>query len=212
MPRMKNLNRITPLAAVVLVACLAAPSMAVMNSDPPPSNDDAVRRGEEMTPRRMAERDYGDAYREISKAREDLAKSNDRKAKKRFEKALERAASAVEKDSTYYEAWNLVGYAARNLADYDRSIAAYTKCLEIKPDYSAAHEYLGEAYVDLKQADKAREQVAWLEQNGDEELARTLAVKVEALEKASGGSGGEASGESGDAGTGSAQGTSPGKP
>src|SRR5437867_1302034 len=115
------------------------------------------------TTRQEAERLYGDAYNDVAKAKKDLADGKTKNLEKKFKKALERGERAVELDSTYHEAWNLVGYCARNLKLYDKSLAAYQRALTIKPDFAAAREYLGETYLEMGQPDKAREQLAWLE-------------------------------------------------
>src|SRR5262245_29064896 len=127
--------------ASALAAALASPSLASPGSGPSPteipaSSDEVRDDGNEGTPRQQAEREYGDAYREVTKARGDLAKGNTKQAQKRLRKALDWANSAVTLDSTYFEAWNLVGFANRHLGDYDRSLAAYGRCLSINPDYA----------------------------------------------------------------------------
>ena len=62
-----------------------------------------------------------------------------------------------------HEAWNLVGYTARKTGDYDKSFKAYQRCLDIKPDYAPAREYLGEAWLDKGEVKKAHDQLLWLE-------------------------------------------------
>ena len=84
----------------------------------------------------------------------------------------------------YHEAWNLMGYSARKLGWYDKAFAAYDHCLRIKPDYAPAREYLGEAYLEMKQPDKAHEQLAKLESLGATEDANTLRTAIDAYEKA----------------------------
>jgi tetratricopeptide (TPR) repeat protein len=57
------------------------------------------------------------------------------------------------------DAYNLLGYGYRHLQRYDESLSAYHKALALDPNHRAAHEYLGEAYLQLGQLDKAKEQL-----------------------------------------------------
>jgi tetratricopeptide (TPR) repeat protein len=140
-----------------------------------------------MTPREEAERLYADGREEIEKAKKDLADGKAKNAEKKFKKALDRGERAVSMDPKYHEAWNLVGYSARHLKNYDRSLEAYNKCLELKPDYTLAREYLGEAYLEMGKLDQAKEQLAWLQGNAPaSQDAKDLAKAVGDYEKAHG--------------------------
>lgn len=55
------------------------------------------------------------------------------------------------------DGFNLLGYSHRHLKRYDESLAAYRKALAIDPRHRGAHEYIGEAYIQLGQLDKAKE-------------------------------------------------------
>lgn len=133
--------------ALLAALLFAAPAFASFSGgskpDPPPSSSSSPEaKSAETTPRQEAERWYGDAYDEIAKAKKEIADGKAKNADKRFRKAMERGERAVELDSTYHEAWNLVGYGARKLKLYDKALAAYERCLTIKPDYAPAREYL----------------------------------------------------------------------
>ena len=173
--------------AIAVLAVLASPALADMGGAPPP--EPSAPKGdfpttEAMTPRQQAERLYGDAYDEIAKANKDLADGKDKNAQKKLKHAIDRAQDAVKLDSTYAEAWNLVGYAARKLSDYPRSLAAYERCLHFKPDYAAAHEYLGEALIELGRVREAREQLAWLQRLNAADQAKALAGRIDAWQTA----------------------------
>jgi tetratricopeptide (TPR) repeat protein len=179
----------TFLAVAALAALAATPSLASLGgggggSAPsmPTSNDPSV--SQQLTPRQEAERLYGSAYDDIAKAKQDLADRKDGNATKKFRRALERGRHAVELDSTYFEAWNLVGFSSRKLNDYPGALAAYGRCLGIKPDYAPAREYLGEAYVEMGDTKKAREQLAWLEKLSQGDQAKSLRTQIEAYETA----------------------------
>ena len=171
-------------AVLFISAFAAAPALASFGGsskpDSPGQPSTDVQQVPVSTARQEAERWYGDAYDEVARARKDLAEDKKKNADKKFKKALDRGERAVELDSTYYEAWNLVGFCARNLTLYDRSLAAYARCLKIKPDYAPAREYLGEAYVELGQPDKAREQLAWLSRLNATEQVTSLKARLDA--------------------------------
>jgi tetratricopeptide (TPR) repeat protein len=140
-----------------------------------------------MTPREEAERLYADGREEIDKAKKDLADGKAKNAEKKFKKALDRGERAVSMDPKYHEAWNLVGFSARHLKNYDRALEAYNKCLELKPDYSLAREYLGEAYLEMGKLDQAKQQLAWLQGNAPaSQDTKDLAKAVTEYEKAHG--------------------------
>lgn len=180
-----------PITALLLLAT-ASPAFASFGGgkkdDPPPSPASAS--AATLTPRQQAEALYADGYDEMLKAKQDYADGKAKNAEKKLKRSLDRGQRAVELDSTYHEAWNLVGYASRKLGKYDDALAAYQHCLRIKPDYAPAREYLGEAYVELKQLDKAKEQLAALEQLNATEDAATLRAAIEAAEKAAAGAAG----------------------
>jgi len=140
-----------------------------------------------MTPREEAERLYADGRDEAMKAKKDLEDGKTKNAEKKFKRALSGGERATSLDATYHEAWNLVGYASRHLKNYDHALVAYDKCLEIKPDYTLAREYLGEAYLEMGNLAKAREQLAWLETNSaSSQDAKDLAKAVADYERAHG--------------------------
>ena len=175
------------LTAAVLVAALATAAAANMGGSPPPEPSAPggdIRTTEALTPRQQAQQLYGGAYDDIAKAGKDLADGKEKNAQKKFKRALDRASQAVALDPSYYEAWNLVGYASRKLSDYPRSLEAYDRCLKLKPDYTAAREYLGEAYVELGKIREAREQLGWLQRLAADEQASTLASRIDAWQKA----------------------------
>jgi tetratricopeptide (TPR) repeat protein len=177
------------LASLVLAAGAAYASFGGgSRPDPPPSS--APPGGDQPqadSPRQEAERTYALAYEEVAKAKKDLADGKTKNAEKKLRRALERGERVVSLDPRYHEAWNLVGYTARKLGDYDKAFRAYDRCLELKPDYAPAREYLGEAYLDKENATKAREQLSMLEHYGAAEEAKNLRGQIEAFEAKHGG-------------------------
>lgn len=58
---------------------------------------------------------------------------------------------------------NYIAFSTRKLGDTDKAIALYNKALEIAPEFTLAREYLGEAYIQAKDMEKAKEQLTEIE-------------------------------------------------
>lgn len=65
-------------------------------------------------------------------------------------------------DNQQADVYNLLGFTLRKTGDFDTSLTYYQKALDLQQDHKAAHEYLGELYVDTGKMDKAGEQLASL--------------------------------------------------
>jgi tetratricopeptide (TPR) repeat protein len=171
---------------VVLLAASAAFAMLSEPRDPPPQPQSGspgapgTAGAPQTTARQEAELSYGLAYEEVGKAKKDLDEGKAKNAEKKFKRALERCEKAVALDERYHEAWNLLGYAARKLGDYDRAFKAYERCLAVKADYAPAREYLGEAWLEKGDLKKARDQLVWLERLGATEEFKTLKAACDA--------------------------------
>lgn len=119
-------------------------------------------------PEDAAKSHYNDGVRSIKKAKdseadaakaaspEKSAKALD-KAKGYYQKAAGQFIDAISADPKMYQAWNYLGFAKRHLGDYQDSLSAYAKALELNPDYPDAIEYRGEAYLGLNQIESAKE-------------------------------------------------------
>jgi tetratricopeptide (TPR) repeat protein len=181
---------LTALAGAVLLALSHATFTRAAGSapDPPkqaqPEMPTAASPGKSESPeekasasRTAAEKLYGEGYADVEKAKKEVESGKEKDARKRFGKALKKFEAALEKDPLYYQAWNMVGYCARNTGDLKRAFAAYEKSLSIRPDYDEAHEYLGEAYIMSGDLAKAKVELAWLRANDSDE-ADELAEKI----------------------------------
>jgi tetratricopeptide (TPR) repeat protein len=82
---------------------------------------------------------------------------------KNFNAAIPLFQAVVAKDAQNADAYNWLGYAYRNLGNYEQSFAHYTKALEIDPRHRGAHEYIGEAYLKTNQLEKAEEHLKRLD-------------------------------------------------
>jgi len=71
--------------------------------------------------------------------------------------AIEVLGSFTRANPSDADGFNLLGYSLRHLKRYDESLAAYNKALTIDPRHRGAHEYIGEAYIQLGQLDKAKQ-------------------------------------------------------
>jgi tetratricopeptide (TPR) repeat protein len=177
------------IAALVVVTLLAVPCVHAMSTEPrSPSPSQATQgmpeaRGDASnatSSRQVAEQSYALGYEEVGKARKELEDGKAKKAEKRFQRALEYCEKAVQLDERYHEAWNLLGYTARRLGDYDKAFKAYDRCLSIKPDFAPAREYLGEAWLEKGDVKQARLQLAWLERLGAAEEQKELKARLDA--------------------------------
>ncbi len=61
------------------------------------------------------------------------------------------------------DGFNLLGYSYRNLKRYDESLVAYKQALTLDPKHKGAHEYIGLAYIQMRQPAKAGEHLAALD-------------------------------------------------
>ncbi len=136
------------------------------------------------TPEEIAKQEYnsGVSYlKDVVKLDEKLATAKDEKQAKKinakiakaYEKALKSFTRAADRLPTMHDAWNMIGYSQRHLGDYNASLAAYSKALELKPNYPEAIEYRGEAFLGLNAVDDAKQ--AYLSLYGN---ARPLAGQL----------------------------------
>lgn len=161
-----------PLAATVLIAC---PASADYGSPPPqPASTATSPEQAAALSHQQAERYFADGYADIARAGKETRKGKRNGALKRYRRALEHCQQAVQLDSTYYEAWNLVGFSARMLGDYPASFSAYRVALRLKPDFALAHEYYGEGLLETGDIAGAREQLEELRKTGTPELVAEL--------------------------------------
>jgi tetratricopeptide (TPR) repeat protein len=176
-------------AALALLAAAAHPALASYGSKPEappptPSSDSQREPGAPPTVREQAQPYFGDAWKDVEKGSAELAAGKSESAQKRFRRALERSRRAVEIDSTFYQAWNLVGYTSRRLGDYPAAFKAYQVAIYLKPDFAQAREYYGEGLVETGDLPGAKQQLAALQKIGDAKLAAELQASIAKYEAA----------------------------
>lgn len=119
------------------------------------------------TPQQLAVMSYNKGIRHRDKAwkhQEKMAQTNDakkiakleKKANKEFTKAAKRFKAAIKHEPKLFEAHSSLGYALRNLGDYDNSLVAYNEALRLNPNYTEAIEYRAETYLSLGQFEKTQ--------------------------------------------------------
>lgn len=69
---------------------------------------------------------------------------------------------AQRKDQRNADVHNLLGYSLRHSGRLKEAIGHYERALSLDPRHRGAHEYLGEAWLQSRRPDKAREQLATL--------------------------------------------------
>lgn len=77
-------------------------------------------------------------------------------AKKEYGKAKDDYEAAIKLDPENYQAQGALGYVLRRLGSFDASLEAYARALKIKPGFTPAIEYRGEAYLGLNRVDDAK--------------------------------------------------------
>ncbi len=79
-----------------------------------------------------------------------------------WEGAITALKKAVAANPGSADAYNWLGYAHRKLGRYPESFSAYHEALRLNPTHKAAHEYIGEAYLQTDQPVKAEAHLAEL--------------------------------------------------
>lgn len=78
---------------------------------------------------------------------------------------------------------NWIGFSLRKSGKVDEALPFYEKALGIAPEYTPAYEYLGEAYLQLKNLDKAKEQLEKIEKLCGNKTCEEYADLSEAIAK-----------------------------
>jgi tetratricopeptide (TPR) repeat protein len=82
---------------------------------------------------------------------------------KRYQEAMPLLQQAVAKNPKNADAYNLMGYATRKSGDPNASLQFYNQALTIDPKHLGAHEYVGEAYLQLGRLPEAEQHLARLD-------------------------------------------------
>lgn len=68
----------------------------------------------------------------------------------------------VQRRPWHDDAYNALGFAHRKLGNFGHALSAYHRALQLNPHHRQALEYLGEAYLELDQPERARAVLARL--------------------------------------------------
>lgn len=80
-----------------------------------------------------------------------------------YAQAMPLLQQVVAKDPRNADAYNLMGYATRKSGDANGSLQYYNQALTIDPKHIGAHEYVGEAYLQLDRLPEAEQHLARLD-------------------------------------------------
>lgn len=71
---------------------------------------------------------------------------------------------------------NYLGYSNRKLGNMDEALGYYHAAISANPDFTLVREYLGEAYIQLGQLEKAREQLTQIQRICGNQTCREYAM------------------------------------
>jgi tetratricopeptide (TPR) repeat protein len=106
----------------------------------------------------LKNRDKAWGYQERASTESNAKKAAklEKKASKQFQKAAKRFRTAIKKEPRLYQAHGSLGYALKQLGEFDDALAAYNLSVELKPDYTPAIEYRAEAHLALGRLDEVK--------------------------------------------------------
>ena len=76
---------------------------------------------------------------------------------------ITRMRAVTQRDPNSANAWNELGHAYRKIGDMDNSFKHYERALQINPRHKGAHEYLGEAYLQIGKLEMAEQELKALD-------------------------------------------------
>jgi tetratricopeptide (TPR) repeat protein len=79
-----------------------------------------------------------------------------------YRRAIRLLNDVVSDEPSNADALNYLGFSHRKLGEFTKGVAFYGRALRIDPDHRGANQYLGEAYLSLKNLPKAEERLAHL--------------------------------------------------
>jgi Flp pilus assembly protein TadD len=80
-----------------------------------------------------------------------------------WKRAIDLLGKAAATDPNNAEVRNWLGFAQRKSGNLDAAFAAYNEALKLNPQLKAAHEYIGEAYLQTGEVGKAEQHLAELQ-------------------------------------------------
>lgn len=169
-------------ALIILNLALVTPQLAVAAGGSSKNIPDAP----DMTPEQKALEFYAEGLKHRDKAwkLEEGAVDNPKrdkmlaKAAKEWQRAERAFREAIDNNPFLHQAHGSLGYAYRKQGNFEDSLGAYNRALELEPRYVEAIEYRAEAYLGLNRVEEAQE--AYMELfRLDREQADTLMSAME---------------------------------
>jgi Flp pilus assembly protein TadD len=107
--------------------------------------------------------DPGESDSAAAKLDPDYAAGKQAIEAKNWSAAIKSLSSAALRDTRNADIQNYLGYAYRHAGELDLAFKHYALALRLNPRHRGAHEYVGEAYLIVKDPAKAEEHLALLE-------------------------------------------------
>ena len=82
---------------------------------------------------------------------------------KKYAEAIPLLQGVVNRDQANADAYNWLAYATRQNGDPAKAIGIYQQALDLDPKHRGAHEYIGEAYLQLNDLASAKQHLATLD-------------------------------------------------
>ncbi|HWJ00247.1 MAG TPA: tetratricopeptide repeat protein [Burkholderiales bacterium] len=99
---------------------------------------------------------------DLAAADQDYAAGRQAIAAKQWEEAVARLRKAEVRHPDHADLQNDLGYAHRNLRQFDAAFRHYKRAIELEPRHRGAHEYIGEAYLMVGDVPNAERHLAAL--------------------------------------------------
>ena len=99
---------------------------------------------------------------DLAAADQDYAAGRQAIAAKQWEEAVARLRKAEVRHPDHADLQNDLGYAHRNLRQFDAAFRHYKRAIELDPRHRGAHEYIGEAYLMVRDVPNAEKHLAAL--------------------------------------------------
>ena len=124
--------------AILLAACALGGAPFPAHADPVDTDPDLATRDE----------DYAAARKAIEA--------------KQWQEAIVGLRKAAVRHPDHADLQNYLGYAHRNLKQFDAAFRHYKRAIELDPRHRGAHEYIGEAYLMVRDVPNAEKHLAAL--------------------------------------------------
>ncbi len=106
--------------------------------------------------------DPADTDPDLAATDQDYAAGRKAIAAGQWEEAIAQLRKAELRHPNHADLHNYLGYAHRNLKDFDVAFRHYKRAIELEPRHRGAHEYIGEAYLMVGDVPNAEKHLAAL--------------------------------------------------